>query len=160
MLSCLWLKYGRKYWSRLVNLFYSANQPLPSIITLTGVQTCLGHIKYKSDSFMDWIQSPELTWYRRSGDCEDYAVLAIALLKQIGIEGQLLSVICEDKQLSHAVCIFLQDGEYSYFSNSRLVTTDKTQVEEIVARIGGNQVICWSLEDIAGNILVIKRLRS
>jgi hypothetical protein len=88
------------------------------------------------------------------------AVLAIALLKQIEIEGQLLSVICEDKQLSHAVCIFIQDGKYSYFSNSKLVTTDKTQVEDVVTRVGGNQVICWSLEDSKGNILVIKRLRS
>ena len=157
MFSYYWLKYGRKLVSKLMNLLYPVDQPLPSIITLTGAQSCLEHIKYKADSLIDWIQKPELTWHRRSGDCEDYAVLAIALLKQIGIEGQLLSVICEDKQLSHAVCIFLQDGEYSYFSNSRLVTTDKTQVEEIVARIGGNQVICWSLEDIAGNILLIER---
>jgi hypothetical protein len=156
MFSCYWLKYGRKLVSKLMNLLYPVDQPLPLIKTLDGVQSCLEHIKYKSDTFIDWIQSPELTWHRRSGDCEDYAVLAIALLKQIGIEGQLLSVICEDKQLSHAVCIFLQDGEYFYFSNAKLIKTDKIRIEDIVTLVGGNQIICWSLENISGKIMEIE----
>jgi hypothetical protein len=115
-------------------------------------------IEYKPDALVDWIQSPELTWGRKKGDCEDYAALAQKLLRQIGIEGYCLAVILKPAGFSHAVCVFRKDAKLSYFSNAHLIDTEYTSVTEIVSAITGKHTLVgWGIEDFEGHIARIKR---
>jgi hypothetical protein len=154
----LWLRFGRRPWSRLINQFHRGDrQPLPLVQSIHNIESLLNQIKWTSDTFGDWIQDPELTWGLKKGDCEDMAVLAIALLKQSGIDGYLLSVILSPSKYSHAVCVFPQNNSYHYFSNSKLIENEYQTVYNIVKFIqGAGTLICWSLENAAGNNITIK----
>lgn len=119
------------------------------------IQSILNQVKYKSDC-IDWIQRPELTWKRKTGDCEDYAYLAQALLKQIGIESQVLNIILKPSKYSHAVCVFKQscctyyEGNinsertvYKVFSNQNLLDKNFESIEAVVQEISGLHELIW-----------------
>ena len=58
-------------------------------------------------------QSPEEFASRKVGDCEDFALLAQALLRRNGIEAYLLSVFGEGGY-AHTVCVFVDErGRYN-----------------------------------------------
>lgn len=108
-----------------MNLFYRrSRKTLPGVRSLADVESALKQVRWTADRFGDWIQDPDLTWGRKKGDCEDFARLAVGLLKQLDIEAWLLSLILKPAEYSHAVCVFLQNGKWSYFDNTRLVVTD------------------------------------
>lgn len=53
------------------------------------------------DSSDEW-QLPHQTYFWRSGDCEDFAILAVYLLKRIGIEAQLEAGYIPGEKIGHA----------------------------------------------------------
>ena len=84
------------------------------------------NIKYKSDWFVhhekEYWQSPKETLVLKTGDCEDFAFLAQALLNEIGISSSVISVhhIKDGKEKGHAICIFPKERPRGYFSVSKL----------------------------------------
>jgi hypothetical protein len=127
-------------------------EKLPIVKDLASVRLALESVIYVHDR-CDWTQKPELTWGIKKGDCEDFAHLAMKLLDGINIFSGVLSVICKDKRISHAVCLFMLNGKYSYFSNSKLIMTDTDDIKKVVFRLGGNQVRNWKLINIKGELL-------
>jgi transglutaminase-like putative cysteine protease len=121
-------------------------KPLPPVSSIEDIQKVLEQIAYTGDGLVDNEQDPEVTWGKKTGDCEDFAALAIALLKSIGIEAKMLKVYCKDKRLSHAVAIFMWQGKYNYFSNSNLVETGYTTIKEVAFRVRPeSQVKLWGV---------------
>jgi hypothetical protein len=155
IISYIWLRYGRKHWSLLINLFFwKERQPLPSVSDLADIASALKTITWRPDRFGDWIQDPELTWGTKRGDCEDFAALAVRLMGRIGIEGYLLSVILHPLKYSHAVCVFRQGDRWVYFSNAQLIETDCQSDKDIVKIVANDHnIVCWSLENDKGEII-------
>jgi len=103
-------------------------------------------VKWHVDAFGDWVQQPEVTWGLKRGDCEDFAYLTQALLKQIGIPSQILSVFLRPYRYSHAVCVY-QDCDFLYFSNGKLVSEGFQSIDEIIQKIAGDhKIVFWKLE--------------
>ena len=57
---------------------------------------------------VDYWQSPEEFAARRVGDCEDYALLAQALLRRNGVEAYVVSLFGEDGY-AHTVSVFIDE---------------------------------------------------
>jgi len=90
------------------------------------------NIKYRSDQKVhgerDYWQTPEETMVLRTGDCEDQAFLAQAMLKQIGIESTVISVTYGSEffdKRGHALCVFPSKNPKGVFSNYLLYTSTK-----------------------------------
>jgi len=147
MLARIWL-FLRHPYSWLINQFYrSERKPLPTLFDFESVKEALSQIKWTVDTFGDWIQQPEVTWGLKTGDCEDFAVLTQALLRQIGIESSILSVIMRPMKYSHAVCVFRSCDYWHYFSNGKLVYQGFDSLHDIVEKLRGkNKVIFCKLE--------------
>jgi hypothetical protein len=78
-------------------------------------------------------QAPEEFLARRIGDCEDYALLAEALLRRNGIEAFALSVF-GDQGYSHTVAVFLEeDGRYSVINQGKLRHVRAASLEALAA---------------------------
>lgn len=73
-------------------------------------------------------KSPKQTLLDGGGDCEDFAILAKAILEKYGYEGFLVGIIykgLDNKNTGHAIYLFQdKDGTYDYFNNQYLVDTD------------------------------------
>lgn len=179
--GCLWLRYGRRQWSWLMNLFYrSQRRSLPVVQSILEIESVLQQIKWAPDRCGDWIQSAELTWGLKRGDCEDFAWLAEKLLKQLNIEGWMLSILLNPAKYSHAICVFIDNDNWFYFSNSklietryhelynkmnyqdgpsppgnlRLITGVSPDIYSLVQLVRGkNTLVCWSLENSKGKIV-------
>jgi len=69
---------------------------------------------------IDHWQSPEEFLQRRVGDCEDYALLAHALLQRNGIESYVFSLFDEDGY-AHTVSVFVDEkGRYNVINEGKL----------------------------------------
>ncbi len=68
----------------------------------------------------DYWQSPGEFLTRKAGDCEDYAILAQAVLSRNGIQAYLFSVF-GDGGYAHTVCVFVDEhGRYNLLNQDRL----------------------------------------
>jgi len=75
----------------------------------------------------DHWQSPEEFLKRKAGDCEDYALLAQALLRRNGIEAYILSLFGQEGY-AHTVCVFKDEhGRYN------LIDVDKIRYPKAVS---------------------------
>lgn len=59
----------------------------------------------------DYWQAPEEFLSRRAGDCEDYALLAQAVLQRQGIEAHVFSLFGTNGY-AHTVCVFREAGRW------------------------------------------------
>lgn len=95
------------------------------------------NIHYEADrTGDDYWQAPYETLEKKSGDCEDYAFLAQALLNEIGIQSQVVMVSYKKgtEKKGHAMCVFQRDGGYEYFSGSVLSKHPASSIEQIMNR--------------------------
>lgn len=89
------------------------------------------NIKYKTDWSVhhekDYWQSPKETLVLKTGDCEDFAFLAQALLNEIGISSSVISIqhMKDGKKRGHAICVFPKERPRAYFSGQQLRTSSK-----------------------------------
>ncbi len=121
---------------------------MPRVATLEEVTKCLEQIEWTQDK-TDYIQTPEYTWFRKKGDCEDFSALACRLLEQMDPDffgkGYILTVLLDPPDRSHAVCAFWSCGILRYYDNSRLKGAGS--LREIVEILRGRDKIkAWSLE--------------
>ena len=133
---------------------------LPTVTTVTDITDELLQVEYTDDRWFDHWQNPQETWRKMSGDCEDYALLAVELLRQIGIEGNILVVNCKPKYPmgNHAVCVFKDDdltgGTYWFWSNAILRKTELTDIQDVVYRVRHKSWIkSWKLIGSDGKVI-------
>lgn len=90
-------------------------------------------IKYVADEEEYW-QTPEETVKLKTGDCEDFAILAMHVLRSLGYRDVHLVVIAyKNEDVAHAVCVFKEhNGRYSVFSNDFYIKTRKYTSEAAV----------------------------
>lgn len=79
----------------------------------------------------DHWQSPEEFLSRRQGDCEDYALLAEAVLRRQGKEAFVFSLY--GPGYAHTVCIFKEQGLYHIFNQDKVIRCSAGSVEEAAA---------------------------
>ncbi len=80
-------------------------------------------------------QSPGETIARRTGDCDDFAVLAAEILARSGIPSDVIIIKYEGLGMMHAICIFKdKDGTYSFISNMEYHRTHMHDVAGAVAK--------------------------
>lgn len=89
------------------------------------------NIEYESDYEVhgkDYWQTPRETVILGAGDCEDAAFLAQALLRQIDIDSNVISIQFKKRngeKSGHAICVFPSHNPRKYFSNGYLRTSRK-----------------------------------
>ena len=76
----------------------------------------------------DYWQAPEEFLRRREGDCEDYALLAQAVLERQGMEALVLSVY--GPGYAHTVCLFREGGYYNIFNQDKVIRCRAASLEE------------------------------
>ena len=78
-------------------------------------------------------QSPEEFVARKAGDCEDYALLARALLRRNGIEAFVFSVFGKEGY-AHTVCVFADHrGRYNVIDVDKLRALDVKSLESVAS---------------------------
>jgi hypothetical protein len=95
----------------------------------------LKNIRYESDrTGDDYWQAPYETLEKKSGDCEDYAFLAQALLSEIGIQSKVVFVSYKKgiEKKGHAMCVFDRGAGYEYFSGATLNKSPSAFIEQIM----------------------------
>lgn len=99
---------------------------IKDVTTIEKLDTFLDRIQAKSDVSDHW-QTPEETLNRGTGDCEDYARLAIDILVRIIKIDEARFVVYNgynrnNKKGAHVVCVFPYQGKLATFSGSQLLT--------------------------------------
>ena len=80
-------------------------------------------------------QSPEEFVGRKTGDCEDYALLAQAMLRRQGIEAYVLSLLGEEGY-AHTVSVFVDEaGRYNVINQGRLKNYRAKSLEAVATAI-------------------------
>jgi len=125
----------------LVNIFYGAcfaqsEAAIPASISTPGelASWLSSEFSYRMEILDDW-QKPGETVSSRTGDCEDFAMLAASFLSRQGIKNDLIIVRFRDLPMSHAICMWQEDdGTYSFISNRKMYCTRKGSIREAVER--------------------------
>lgn len=79
----------------------------------------------------DYWQSPQELLQRRRGDCEDYALLAQAVLRRQGREALVLSLY--GPGYAHTVCLFREGSSYHILNQDRVIRCGASSLEEAAA---------------------------
>jgi hypothetical protein len=86
-------------------------------------------------SLPDRAHTPEETIEAMSGDCEDFAILASAMLTRMGIENQIFVIRFSGMKVAHAVCIWKdKNGYYNFISNRELQRTGQRTAEGAIRK--------------------------
>jgi hypothetical protein len=85
---------------------------------------------YQKDQPKDEWRQPLDMLAQRAGDCEDFTLLNIAVLKVLGYQPRFLTLRQGSK--AHAVCLFQHKGTYHWFDNHRLQNTSFTLLEDVL----------------------------
>ena len=81
-------------------------------------------------------QTAQATLDLERGQCEDFAILAQAVLKRMGIQSQVIIIKYKGINIMHAVAIYKEAaGTYSFFSNQELVRTKATSIEGAIGKM-------------------------
>ena len=65
----------------------------------------------------DYWQTPQETFSKKGGDCDDLAFFNEAVLKQLGYKEVYAIAIKGRDKFFHAICVVKVEGKYRYFSN-------------------------------------------
>ncbi len=82
----------------------------------------------------DYWQSPSETLRNGKGDCEDYALLAEALLLRQKIPAFVFSVYGSGGD-AHTVCAFKENGRYNVINVDQLISYQAGSLEELAGKI-------------------------
>jgi hypothetical protein len=81
-------------------------------------------------------QSPQETVSLKRGDCEDFAILASAVLWRLGIPNEILIIKFKKLKIGHAICIWKdKDGFYKFISNQKMYDTGKDRIEDAIGKL-------------------------
>lgn len=83
---------------------------------------------------VDYWQDPEELLSRRQGDCEDYALLAQAVLSRLGVPSFVLSLYGQ-AGYAHTVCVFEEQGRYNVINQDKVIRYRAGSLEELATRL-------------------------
>ena len=96
------------------------------------------HVIFQEDMHLfgkaDYWQAPEEFLARGRGDCEDYALLARALLSRQGVRAFVFSLYGESGY-AHTVCVFMEGERYSVLNQDRLLHYRAASLEELAGKL-------------------------
>lgn len=102
------------------------------------------NIEYRKDRQADKWADPEETLQRRYGDCEDYAFLNEAVLRKVGYQPKVLAM--GGIEGTHAICVFVEDGYYSWIDNNKLKRTKAESILEFAKYLFTEYNCCYLLK--------------
>lgn len=82
----------------------------------------------------DYWQTPEEFLARRAGDCEDYALLAQAVLERQGVEAHVVSLFGQDGY-AHTFCVFREAGRYGVINQDRVRYYRSRSLEGVAGQV-------------------------
>jgi hypothetical protein len=100
---------------------------------------------YQRDINGDSWANPEETLERKKGDCEDFAILARAVLKVLGYQSKII-VLQLNQQAAHAICLFQVNGYYCWFDNAILRKTSARSLGSFIEGMAANGNLVAMLE--------------
>jgi len=152
-----WLRSGRYPWSRFRRKYFEffwRNTALPSVTSLDDVLNRLGDVKWTRDKFLhlwDSVSYPQTVWRSKKDDCDGFAVLAAALLRQSQPDSDpvLVTAMLRPVKYSHTVCAFqAPEGGLWFFDNYYLRQGNYHTYDDIVEVVkGDHELICWDVAD-------------
>ncbi|MDD5634449.1 MAG: transglutaminase-like domain-containing protein [Candidatus Omnitrophica bacterium] len=84
--------------------------------------------------YPDRWQSPQETIDKKGGDCDDFAILASAMLSNFNIDNDIVLVEFKGMNVAHLLCVWKnQDGTYSFISNKKLYNTGEEYLSDAIA---------------------------
>lgn len=84
---------------------------------------------------VEYWQTPEEFLSRQRGDCEDFALLAAALLRRAGYEAHVFSVIGEGGY-AHTVCVFKDaEGRYNVINQDKIRYYRAASLEAVATQL-------------------------
>jgi len=101
------------------------------------------NIKYKRDNKGDYWSTPEETLQKRYGDCEDYAFLNVAVLQLLGYQPKVLAM--GGLGGIHAICVFEENGYFSWIDNTELKKTQTQSILEFAKYLFSEYGCCYLL---------------
>lgn len=82
----------------------------------------------------DYWQSPQEFWQRKTGDCEDYALLVQYVLQRLGVEVYVVSFYGQDNY-AHTVAVYKTGNGYNVLNQDELSEYRAATVEEALTSI-------------------------
>lgn len=82
-----------------------------------------GRVKYSPDplgGLLDYVATPEVTWRRGIGDCDDFSYLTAEMLRRARIDSWLASYLCWNVKDSHVVCLYRAGGVFGIIDQGHL----------------------------------------
>lgn len=134
---------GKKIWLMVflgfmiaANCFSQEVSNIPSDIKTPDdlVKWYANEFEYRMELWDDW-QAPVETVATKTGDCEDFAYLTHAALKDLGVENNVYVLNFRGIKTKHAICIFKEkDGTYSIISNKEIFKTREADLKVALKR--------------------------
>lgn len=88
--------------------------------------------KYQWEIIDKW-NTPQETIDSKEGDCEDFAILASAVLWRMGIDNDILVIKFKDLDVAHCICVWEdENGMYNFMSNKELYNTGKNKIKAAI----------------------------
>jgi len=117
------------------------------------------NIRYRADG-IDELTSPEVTWSRGYGDCEDFAGCVVALSRKLNKEASIVVLYPVDSFEGHAIAMGRTDrgGLWMSSNGSYREVDSEDDIKRIVARdLGwmGKEIRMEGLENAAGKLGMI-----
>jgi hypothetical protein len=92
------------------------------------------NVRYEFAMGDGW-QAPEEIIKLKKGDCDDFAVLAQAILKEIGIKSDVVILKFRGISIAHAVCVWKDAaGNISFISNQKLYHTAESDIRQAILK--------------------------
>jgi hypothetical protein len=127
-------------------------QPLPEADSLDQIEALLKQVTWTMDGplhLFDAISYPQTVWVGKKDDCDGFAVLAAALLRQWQPETRpvLLTAMLRPVTKSHTVCAFSMPGAgFWFFDNYTLRRGRYRSYADIAEEVRGkNRLVCWDV---------------
>ena len=152
-----WLQKGRYRWSRWRRQRFETKyekQPLPAADSLEQIEALLKQVTWAMDGplhLFDAISYPQTVWAKKIDDCDGFAVLAAALLRQWQPESGpvLITAMLRPVRKSHTVCAFNVPGAGLWFFDNYTLRRGRYRTyADIAAEVQGKaRMVCWDVVD-------------
>lgn len=103
---------------------------------------------YKENGFKgeykipDYLKSPQETLDSKYGDCKDLATLTQAILKDMGIQSEVVHIKFAGTRFGHAVCVWKDGNHYHYFDGTKFIKTEYATIDDVINNAYLNAECC------------------
>lgn len=156
--ATFWIRRLRYPWSRLRRAMFERgylDEPLPEVDSVESIGAALRQVTWTADGplhLYDAISYPQTTWRKKHDDCDGFATLAAALLRELNADTDpvLLTTVVLPLKKAHTVCAFRDEsGTLRIFDNARLRPQSFDSYVEVARVVAqrGESAVCWDVVD-------------